>query len=447
MDPSVLVLFVVLFSLSAFFSGTELALMSIPQHKIDALVKQKKLWAKSFKKIKKNNDRLLITILIWNNLVNVYTAALATTIAISFWESSGLPQATAIWISTWVVTFLLLLFGEIIPKSYATKNAVNIWLFVAPIYKVLMFVFYPIISLIEIIIKLFSGQARVEQITNDELESFIDMWKKAGTLDDKEHWQIKSILEFGETTVDEIMTPRVKIEALSIKSTVREAMEFYLSHTHSRIPIYWKTIDKIDFFLTSRDLITEYSQWNLDKKISEITLKEVLKVPLNQSISKLLETFQKYHKVMAIIIDEYGWVSGLITMEDIIEEVFWEIRDETDKESEDFVRTWINSIRVKSDVSIEDILDAFNLELEDIWLDEREFGGETLSYLITHVLEWFPVNNQIITFDLRDHHNRVTKILSCKILEISNAKIWKVDIRIIQKEEKPKIEKTKEELV
>jgi CBS domain containing-hemolysin-like protein len=114
-------------------------------------------------------------------------------------------------------------------------------------------------------------------------------------------------------------------------------MEFYLTHTHSRIPIYWKTIDKIDYFITSRDLIKEFSLWHLDLKILEINLKEVLKVPLNQSISKLLETFQKSHKIMAIIIDEYGWVSGLITMEDIIERVFWEIRDETDKEAEDFI--------------------------------------------------------------------------------------------------------------
>jgi CBS domain containing-hemolysin-like protein len=123
-------------------------------------------------------------------------------------------------------------------------------------------------------------------------------------------------------------------------------MEFYLTHTHSRIPIYWKTIDKIDYFITSRDLIKEFSLWHLDLKILEINLKEVLKVPLNQSISKLLETFQKSHKIMAIIIDEYGWVSGLITMEDIIERVFWEIRDETDKEAEDFIETWKNTMIV-----------------------------------------------------------------------------------------------------
>ncbi len=436
MDPLLILLFLVLFLLSAFFSGTELALMSLPVHKIDTLIKQNKFWSKSLKKIKENNDRLLITILIWNNLVNTFTAALATslsiTIARSWWL--WLNESTAIWISTWVVTFLLLLFWEIIPKSIATKNAAVISLSVAPIYKFLMLILYPVISFMEILIKLFSGKQKVEQITEEEIESFIDMWKNSWGLEEHEHEKIKSILEFDETTVEEIMTPRVKIEAISDEITVKEAMDFFLSHTHSRIPVYHETIDKIDYFLTSRDLIKEFYNWNLDKKISETQLKEVLKVPLNQSIAKLMETFQKAHKIMAIIIDEYGWVSGLITMEDIIEEVFWEIRDETDKEAEEFIKIWKNSIRVESDVLIEDVLEKFDLELEDIGLDQKEFDWENLSYVITHKLERFPNTWEIITFDIKkDNQEDKNEILSLKVLSIDNAKIGKVDIRIIEK--------------
>ncbi len=435
MDPLLILLFLVLFLLSAFFSGTELALMSLPVHKIDTLIKQNKFWSKSLKKIKENNDRLLITILIWNNLVNTFTAALATslsiTIARSWWL--WLNESTAIWISTWVVTFLLLLFWEIIPKSIATKNAAAISLAVAPIYKILMLILYPVISFMEILIKLFSGKQKVEQITEEEIESFIDMWKNSWGLEEHEHEKIKSILEFDETTVEEIMTPRVKIEAISDEITVKEAMDFFLSHTHSRIPVYHETIDKIDYFLTSRDLIKEFYNWNLDKKISETQLKEVLKVPLNQSIAKLMETFQKAHKIMAIIIDEYGWVSGLITMEDIIEEVFWEIRDETDKEAEEFIKIWKNSLRVESDVLIEDVLEKFELELEDIGLDQKEFDWENLSYVITHKLERFPNTWEIITFDIKSDREDKKEILSLKVLSIDNAKIGKVDIRIIEK--------------
>jgi len=260
MDPLLILLFLVLFLLSAFFSGTELALMSLPVHKIDTLIKQNKFWSKSLKKIKENNDRLLITILIWNNLVNTLTAALATSISISIARNSWLwlNESTAIWISTWLVTFLLLLFWEIIPKSIATKNSAVISLAVAPIYKFLMLILYPVISFMEILIKLFSGKQKVEQITEEEIESFIDMWKNSWWLEEHEHEKIKSILEFDETTVEEIMTPRVKIEAISDDITIKEAMDFYLSHTHSRIPVYQGTIDKIDSFITARDLIKEF---------------------------------------------------------------------------------------------------------------------------------------------------------------------------------------------
>ena len=420
--------------LSAFFSGTELALMSLADHKIDSLVKSKKIGAQALRTIKENNDRLLITILIWNNLVNTFTAAFATSIAIWLANSSwlGVNEATAIGIATGIVTFLLLLFGEIIPKSIATKNAAKISLTVAPIYKFLMFILYPVISFMELIIKVFSWSNAVEQMTDDEIESFIDMGKKSWSLEDHEHEKIKNILEFDETTVEEIMTPRVKIEALPSTATIWEAMDFYLTHTHSRIPVYNETIDKIDYVLTARELVKEFASGNTQKSISDIKLKKVLKVPLNQSIAKLLETFQQSHKIMAIIIDEYGGVSGLITMEDIIEEVFGEIRDESDKEIDEIKQIGVNSIEVESDVLIEDILEELSLDFEHIGLDERDFSGETLSYVITHILEDFPKSGQIITLNIINNDEEMSQILQFKILWIEDARIWKVEVKIIE---------------
>lgn len=437
MDPLLILFFVVLFLFSAFFSWTELALMSLPEHKIDSLLKNRRFWSKSLKKIKENNDRLLITILIWNNLVNTFTASFATSIAIWIARNSWLwiAEATAIWISTWVITFLLLLFWEIIPKSIATKNAATISLAVAPIYKVLMLILYPIISFMEMLIKVFSWKQTKNIITDEEIESFIDMWKESWWLDHNEHEKIKSILEFDDTLVEEIMTPRVKIDAVSSDMTVWEAIEYYLSHTHTRLPVYNETIDKIDYFLTARDLIREFKNWNKDKKISEIKLRRVLKVPSNQSLTKLLQTFQNSNKILAILIDEYGWVSWLVTVEDIIEQVFWEIRDETDRESEEFIKIWNDSIRVESDVLIEDILEKFELELENIGLDHREFDWETLSYVITHELEWFPTNWEILNFDIFDQDWKETdKMISFKIIDINNARIWKIDVRVLEKE-------------
>jgi len=393
--------------------------MSMPSHKLKWLIKQKRFWSKALQKIKENNDRLLITILIWNNLVNVYTAALATTIAIWIWWNS------AVWIATWIVTFFLLLFWEIIPKSFATKNSSTISLLVAPIYRVLMIILYPIISIMEVLIKIFSWKNKVEQMTGDEIESFIDMWKKSGVLEETEHEHIKNMLDFNDTTVEEIMTPRVKIEALDSNSTVKEVRDFYLSHTHSRIPIFEKTIDKIDFFITIRDILDKED----NIKIKDLDLPKVIKVPLNQPIDKLLENFKASHKLIAIAIDEYGWVSWLITLEDVIEEIFWEIRDETDKEIDEIKANKDGSFICESDILIEDILEKFNLELPDIGLNEKEFDWETLSYVITDVIEWFPKDWEIISFDIKQEDKDSNSKLEFKVLDIKDHKIGKIEVK------------------
>jgi len=427
MSPLLIFAFIILLLLSAFFSWTEIALMTLEDHKIESLIKQKRLWSKSLKKIKKNNDRLLITILIWNNLANIYTASLATSIAISLATSGWLSNAFAIGIATWIVTFTILVFWEIVPKSFATKNSTLIAVSVAPIYEFLIFIFYPLIIFMETIVKIFSWKNKVKKITDEEIESFIDMWVSSGGLNQWEYEKIKNILDFEDTTAEETMVPRVKIKALSSKTTVEEAIEYYLSHTYSRIPVYKKTIDNIENYLTIRDIIKEDKK----KKLSELNLPEVLKAPLNKPISKLLNTFQKSNKHIAILIDEYGWVEWLVTLEDILEEIFWEIRDETDNETDEISKIWENIFICESYVLFEDVLEKFNLELENIWLDEKEFWWATLSYIITHKLGRFPTNWEIISFNIlnMEEKNTTGKIF-LKILDIENSKIWKVEVKL-----------------
>ncbi len=431
MDPLLILIFILLFFLSAFFSWTEIALMTIANHKIEALVKSNKFWASTLKKIKENNDRLLITILIWNNLVNVYTAALATSISITIAESSWLEQSLAVWIATWIITFLLLLFWEIIPKSFATKNSTTISLIVAPVYKVLMIVFYPIIIFIETIIKIFNLKERDIKITGEEIWSFIDMTKDSWTLEHKEHEKIKNILEFWDIDVEEIMTPRVNIWAIPINSTVRDALKFYKSNTYSRIPVFEDTIDHINSFFTIRDIL-----WvPKDKLLSELNLNKVIKIPLNQPIDNLLETFQSSHKHLAIVMDEYWWVSGLITLEDIIEEIFWEIRDETDKELDKIVELWKDSYIIESIVLMRDLLAKYGFSFNKIWLSEKEFEGETVWYIITDKLERFPIEWETITFNLKW---KLNKKLHFKVLWISKGKIEKIEVSLEKNQIKEK---------
>lgn len=427
MNPSQIILFIILFFLSAFFSGTELALMSLAEHKLETLIKKNKFWSKSLKKIKENNDRLLITILIWNNLVNTFTAALATTIAISLAKSGWLwvSEATAIGLSTWAVTFLLLLFGEIIPKSIATKNATTISLTVAPIYKVLMLILYPIISFLEVLIKLFSKWWSVEKITEEEIESFVDMWRESWALDEDDHEKIKNILDFSGTDVEEIMTPRVKIEGLSNETTVEEAFEYFINHTHSRLPIYSKTVDKITHFMTIRDILNQ----DRNKKLKELNLSEVLRVPLNQPIDKLLKTFQKSRKLLAIVMDEYGWVAWLITLEDIVEEIFWEIRDETDREVDEIREVWNDGLIVESDVLFEEVLDKLKVSYSDIWLSEQEFSWETLSYMITEKLERFPNSWEKVLFEICNTESQECTKIEFKVLEVIDSKMGHIEVK------------------
>ncbi len=434
MDPLTIVLFIILFLLSGFFSGTELALMSLPSHKVEALLKEGRPWSKALKYIKERSDKLLITILIGNNLVNTFTAAFATVISTNLARSSWMEENIAIWIATWVVTYLLLVFWEIVPKSIATKNAEKISLYVAKTYKFLMFILTPVLFLFEKHISLFAGKIKQEQVNESEVQAFIDMWKNTGWLEHKQHEQLKNVLEFWDITVEEIMTPRVKLDALDIDTTVWEALDYYLEHTHSRIPIYSETIDKITHILTIRDLV---SQKERSKKISELELTKPMKVPLNQPIDNVLEDFQKNHKVMAIVIDEYGGVAGIVTLEDIIEEIFWEIRDETDKEAEEIENKWKNIYEIDSDIWIEDVLHIFNLQFHDFGWSEDKFDGETVSYVLTTILERFPKKWETMKLEIfsqdADENKKVKEkkreFLEFKVLEIEEWNMGKVEVR------------------
>lgn len=426
MDLITILIFVTLFVLSGFFSGTELALMSLPSHKIDSFIKEGRFWSKELKYIKDRSDKLLITILIWNNLVNTFTAAFATVIATNLARNSWIEESLAIWLATWIITLLLLIFGEIAPKSFATKNAESIALAVSKLYKFLMFILAPIVFLLEKLIQIFTWKTKQEQVSESEVQAFLDMWKNTWGLEKKQHEQLKKVLEFWDITAEEIMTPRVKLEALEDDITIEEALNYYLRHTHSRIPIYNKTIDNITHILTIRDLIKVEDK---TRTISSLDLVKPMKVPLNQPIDNLLEDFQKNHKVMAVVLDEYGWVSGIVTLEDIIEEIFWEIRDETDKEAEEIENKGTNIYEVDSNIRIEETLTLFNLEFNDFWWNEDKYDWETLSYVLTDILERFPKKQEVIKLEFFLEESNKKEFLNFKVLEINEWIIGKVEIR------------------
>ena len=346
-------------------------------------------------------------ILVWNNLVNVYAAALATQISLALALSSWVEESLAVAVATGLITFLILVFWEIIPKSFAVKNAEAIALAVAYPYKILMIVFFPIIFLLEKLIVLFTGKWAIKSITAEEIASFLDMWKDTGTLEDEEHERLRNTLEFWETLIEEVMVPRVRLDAISDEKTVAEALEFYLGHTHSRIPVYSGTIDKIIGIFTIRDLVREKQAWNEHKLLSDIHFKPIIKVPLNQPLDILLETFRHKRQHIAIVMDEYGWVAGLVTLEDVVEQILWDLHDESDKEIPDIVHLEDGSILIDASITIDEVLDEFWFGIEDIWFEKGEFSWETVSYLITHELERFAEVWEEIIFPL--HNSEISE--------------------------------------
>lgn len=185
------------------------------------------------------------------------------------------------------------------------------------------------------------------------------------------------------------MVPRVRLDVISDEKTIDNAMQYYLEHTHSRIPVYHDTVDKIIGILTIRELARELHHKNNNKILRNIHFKPIIKVPLNQPIDILLETFRQKRQHIAIVMDEYGGVAGIITLEDIVEQLLGDLHDESDKEIPDFIHEADGSITIDASITIDELLDEFSYDLEDIGLDTGEFSGEAVSYIITHRLERF----------------------------------------------------------
>lgn len=418
--------------MSAFFSGSEIALMSLPEHKINSFVKQRKKWAKALQTIRKNSDRLLISILIGNNLVNVIVASLATKISIDIASNSWIEQTLAIGISTWIITMLLLIFWEIFPKTVATKNTEKISLSVAKSFLLLGKILTPIIFLVEKLMKLLQKGKKhiIETITDEELEAFIEQGKKAGIFEKGEYEKIKNMLSFYEITAEEIMTPRVEVDALDYNITVDEAIEKMMNFSHSRILIYEDNIDNIKRVVRLRQLLIAQKKWNGKDKIRDLNLNKVMKVPLTQPIHKILDAFKRSRQHISVIIDEYGGVAGIISLEDIVEEVFGDIKDETDNEIEEIMKDSNWWFIFHSHVRVEEVLEKFDLDFRSLNISEEEFEWETLGYFIIWQLQRFPKKWEKLVFDIKEEDSDVKKKLILNVLSLDKHSISQVKARI-----------------
>jgi len=342
--------------LSGFFSSAETALFSISSTKAIHLAKEDGKTGKLIKKMKDDSHNLLSVILIGNNIVNVGASSLATALAISIYESN------AVGIATFVMTFLILVFGEIFPKSIATQNNIAVAKFVIyPLYW-LSFVLKPVVLVLNFIPVITGGIKKTPSVTEEELMTIVEVVEEEGEIKEEEKEFITNIFEFDDTSASEIMTPRADMFAIDVKNELN--LEEMLKTGYTRIPVIEENIDNVIGIIYIKDIFRFKVTSNGPIDIRKL-MKKPYFIPESKKIDRVLHQFKKMKQHMAVIVDEHGGVSGIITLEDVIEEIVGEIIDETDKEDPTIIKLNQRKWFVPGKTDIDDVNEVIDLNIPD----------------------------------------------------------------------------------
>lgn len=353
----------VLIGLSGFFSGLEVALVSIRASKVSQLVKKKSKGSSALKKLKSNPGWMMSSVNLGNNLVNVGASALATSVAIRLYGNDGLGIAIG------VMTFLILVFGEITPKTYCNANATKIALRFSPVLLGFSYAFWPIVKLFEIItraiVKLTGSSYYAPPITEEDIKGIVEQGLVDHALEKDETQLVHSALEFDDTVIRSVMTPRTKMKMLPAKMLLFDALPIINRSPHSRFPIFGDNNDDIIGFVHVSDILKE-----LEKNNKMITLQKIARKPVFVSQEKMVSSLLKEMKGrkihIAIVLDEHGGVEGIVTLEDLLEEIVGEIEDETDFErTKEFQILDSETIMATGDIEIEHINAIFKTNIPD----------------------------------------------------------------------------------
>ena len=316
-----------LIGLSGFFSGLEVALVGVRKSKVVQLFNEGKKGSKALHKLKMNPSWMMSSVNLGNNLVNVGASALATSVAIRLFGNDGLGIAVGI------MTFLILVFGEITPKTYCNANSTKVALRYAPVLLAFSYAFYPVVKFFEIItrgvVKITGSSYTPPPITEEEIKGVIDQGLAEKALEKEEMELVHGALNFDDTVIRSVMTPRTKMFTLNSKMLLFEALPQINQSGHSRIPIFGDTRDDIVGFIHVRDVLKELEKDNKMVNLEQIARKAVF-ASQEKMVSGLLKEMKGRKTHMAIVIDEHGGVEGLVTLEDLLEEIVGEIEDETD---------------------------------------------------------------------------------------------------------------------
>jgi CBS domain containing-hemolysin-like protein len=353
----------VLIGLSGFFSGLEVALVGVRKSKVIQLVNEGAKGSKALHKLKTNPSWMMSSVNLGNNLVNVGASALATTISIRLFGDDGLGIAIGI------MTFLILVFGEITPKTYCNANSTKIALRYAPVLLGFSYLFYPVVKFFEIITKgvvKITGSSYVPPpITEEEIKGVIDQGLAEKALEKDEMELVHGALKFDDTVIRSVMTPRTKMFTLNAKTILFEALPQINQNGYSRIPIYGSSQDDIVGFVHVRDVLKELEKENKMKSLEQIARKPVF-ASQEKMVSDLLKEMKGRKTHMAIVVDEHGGVEGLVTLEDLLEEIVGEIEDESDlTKPTGYERVDQDTIITNGDIDIDTINEIFKTQIPE----------------------------------------------------------------------------------
>ena len=347
---------IAMIGLSGYFSGLEVALVSIRLSKIEQMVKDKVRGAVSLHKLKSNPSRMMSSVNLGNNLASIAATALATDLSLKLFGDDGLAIAIGI------MTFLILIFGEITPKTYCNANAAKVAVKNSRILLIFSYALFPIVWIFEIItkgmIKLTGSSDIPPGLTEDEIKEIVKQGYKDKAIEKQESELVHGALNFDDIVIRSVMTPRTKMFKLNSKMMLFEALPEINKSGFSRIPVFAGNTDQIVGIIHARDVLKKLEG---DEKI--ISLEQIMREPVfvsqEKRVSDLLKEMQGRRTHMAIVLDEFGGVEGCVTLEDLLEEIVGEIQDETDTEKPSFQRDGQNAIVTDGDIEIDTINDIF----------------------------------------------------------------------------------------
>lgn len=410
---------VALVILSAFFSSAETALTTVNVHRMRALAEDGNKRAQRVLKLKEDSQKLLSTILIGNNIVNLSASSMATTFTIDLMTNAGFSNAASLGsgISTGAMTFLVLIFGEISPKTAATIYAEQLSLMYVDIIRALSVIFTPIAFVVEGLAGGFLKLLRIDRnqaeksMTERELRTIVDVSHEDGVLENEEHEFINNVMDFGDALVKDVMMPKVDIVFGSTEDSYEKLADIFIEEQYSRLPIYEESKDSVIGILYLKDLFF----YKVRHKDEIFDVRKIMREPLftfeHQKISALMSEMRRKEISFAIVLDEYGDTAGLVTLEDILEEIVGEVRDEYDADEKDSI-VWIGEgeYEVEGSVKLDDLNDVLGTALESE--DYNSVGGYIIELLddIPEVGE-VAVEGNITYKVLSLEKNRVDKVL------------------------------------